>query len=140
MRRFIIVNIGDILDALKVLTSDDAFHIERVDYDEKNFGNIYIVLSSDKQVRIRFINDKGVFWFEIGHAEEWYFAEDVFTLIGAVPVSKNNDIKNYILEMSVLIKNNMPFILEVFNANHVNNTQIKIKTLATKRAMGMFKL
>lgn len=134
------MNIGDFRDALKVLISDDAFHIDRIDYDEKNFGNIYIVLSSNKLVRIRFINDRGVFWCEIGHAGEWYFAEDVFTLIGAVPVSKNKDIINYLSEMAVLIKKNMPFILEAFNANHVNDTHIKIKILATKRAMGMFKL
>jgi hypothetical protein len=134
------MNIDDMIrNALDMLISDGTFQIERIDYDEKNFGNIYVVLSSSKRIYIRFINDRGEFWCEIGHAGEWYFAEDVFTLIGVESVSKNTDIINYVQEMAVLIKANIPSVFQAFSEKYVKDTQIKIKTLATRRAMGMFK-
>lgn len=129
-----------IMNALDVLINDGTFQIDRIYYDEKDFGNICVVLSSNKQINIRFINDRGEFWCEIGYAGEWYFAEDVFTLIGVVSVSKNPDMINYIQEVAALIKKNMPAIFQVFNEKYVKDTQIKIKTLATKRATEMFKL
>jgi hypothetical protein len=134
------MNINDkIRNALDVLISDGTFKIERIDYNENNFGNIYVVLSSNKRTYIRFINDRGEFWCEIGHAGEWYFAEDVFTLIGAESVNKNTDIINYIQEMAALIKVNLHSVFQAFSEKYVKDTQIKIKTLATRRAMGMFK-
>ncbi len=129
-----------IRNALDVLINDGTFQIERIDYDGKNFGNIYVVLSSNKQIYIRFISDRGVFWCEIGYAGEWYFAEDVFTLIGVASVSKSIDIINYIQEMAALIKANILPVFQAFSKKYVKDTQIKIKTLATRRAMGMFKL
>ncbi len=126
-------------NALNVLTSGGVFHIDRIDYDEKNFGNIYVVLSSNNQVDIRFIKDRGVFWCEVGQAGEWYFIEDVFTFIGVTVVNKSNDLIDFIAEMATLIKRNMPQIFQAFNTKNSKDTQIKIKALATKRAMGMFK-
>lgn len=135
------MNIDDMIrNALDVLISDGTFQIDRIDYDEKNFGNMYVVLSSNKQVYIRFIKDRGEFWCEIGHAGEWYFAEDVFTLIGVVCISKNTDIINYITKIAALIKENKPSIFQAFNEKYAKDSQIRIKTLATKRAMRMFKL
>lgn len=134
------MNVEDMVkNALNVLTSGGVFHIDRIDYDEKNFGNIYVVLSSNNQVDIRFIKDRGVFWCEVGQAGEWYFIEDVFTFIGVTVVNKSNDLIDFIAEMATLIKRNMPQIFQAFNAKNSKDTQIKIKALATKRAMGMFK-
>lgn len=134
------MNIEDIRNALDVLISDGTFQIDRIDYDERNFGNIYVVLSSNKRIYVRFIKDRGEFWCEIGHAGEWYFAEDVFTLIGVASVSKNTDLINYIQEMVALIKANITSVFQAFSEKNVKNTQIKIKTLATRRAMGIIKL
>lgn len=134
------MNVEDMVkNALNVLTSGGVFHIDRIDYDEKNFGNIYVVLSSNNQVDIRFIKDRGVFWCEVGQAGEWYFIEDAFTFIGVTVVNKSNDLIDFIAEMATLIKRNMPQIFQAFNAKNSKDTQIKIKALATKRAMGMFK-
>ncbi|MCL4423993.1 MAG: hypothetical protein M1299_04345 [Firmicutes bacterium] len=134
------MNVEDMVkNALNVLTSGGIFHIDRIDYDEKNFGNIYVVLSSNNQVDIRFIKDRGAFWCEVGQAGEWYFIEDVFTFIGVTVVNKSNDLIDFIAEMATLIKRNMPQIFQAFNTKNSKDTQIKIKALATKRAMGMFK-
>ncbi len=134
------MNVEDMVkNALNVLTSGGIFHIDRIDYDEMNFGNIYVVLSSNNQVDIRFIKDRGIFWCEVGQAGEWYFIEDVFTFIGVTVVNKSNDLIDFIAEMATLIKRNMPQIFQAFNTKNSKDTQIKIKALATKRAMGMFK-
>ncbi len=134
------MNVEDMIkNALNLLINDGTFYIDRIDYDEKNFGNIYVVLRSNNQVDIRFIRDRGVFWCELGQAGEWYFIEDVFTFIGATVVNKSNDLIDFIAEMATLIKRNMPQIFQAFNTKNSKDTQIKIKALATKRAMGMFK-
>ncbi len=125
--------------ALNTLTNDGTFYVDRINYDEKGFGNIYVVLKSTNQVDIRFIKDRGVFWCEVGQAGEWYFIEDVFTLIGVPIVNKSNDLIDFIAEMATLIKRNIPQIFQVFDVKNLEDTQIKIKALATKRAMGMFK-
>lgn len=135
------MNTNDIIKkALDVLLRDSTFQIDRIDYDEKNFGNIYVVLSSNELIYIRFIKDRGEFWCEIGNAGEWYFAEDVFAVIDVVYVSKNTDIINYITEIATLIKENILSIIQVFSEKYVKDTQIKIKKLAIKRAMEMFNL
>ena len=126
-------------NALNAFTNDGTFYINQIDYDEKNFGNIYVVLSSNNQVDIRFIKDRGVFWCEVGQAGEWYFIEDVFTFVGVSVANKSNDLTDFIAEMATLIKSNISKIFQAFNAKNSKDTQIKIKSLATKRAMGMFK-
>lgn len=134
------MNVEDMAkNALNTLTNDGTFYIDQIDYDEKNFGNIYIVLSSNNQVDIRFIKDRGVFWCEVGQAGEWYFIEDVFTFIGVPVVSKSNNLIDFIAEMATLIKRNITKIFQAFNAKNSKDTQMKIRALATKRAMGMFK-
>ena len=134
------MNVEDMVkNALNALTNDGTFYINQIDYDEKNFGNIYVVLSSNNQVDIRFIKDRGVFWCEVGQAGEWYFIEDVFTFVGVSVANKSNDLTDFIAEMATLIKSNISKIFQAFNAKNSKDTQIKIKSLATKRAMGMFK-
>lgn len=125
--------------SLDALTSGGIFHINRIDYDEKNFGNINALLSSNNQVDIRFIKDRGVFWCEVGQAGQWYFIEDVCAFIGVTVLKESNDFINYITEMSDLIRLNIAQIFDVFNTENSKDTQRKIKALATKRAMGMFK-
>lgn len=127
-------------NALNTLTNTGNFGVDRVYYDEKNFGNIIAVLtSSNKQVDIRFIKDRGEFWCEVGQAGQWYFIEDVCTFIGISVVNKSNDFIDYIAEIANIIKANMNQILQAFDTKNLKDTQIKIKALATKRAMGMFK-
>lgn len=134
------MNVEDMIkNALNPLTNDGIFYIDRVDYDEKNFGNIYVVLSSNNQIDIRFIKDRGVFRCEVGQAGEWYFIEDVLTLIGVTIANKSTDLVDFITEMATLMKRNISRIFQAFNAQNSKDTQIKIKALATKRAMGMFK-
>lgn len=127
-------------NTLNVLVEDGAFQIDQIEYDKRNFGNVCVVLSSNEQVRIRLIKDRGTFWCELGQVGEWYYIEDVFTLIGDAFVNESDDFIDFIEETAALIKMNMPQISQLFNAKNLKDTQIKIKELATKRAMGMFKL
>ena len=128
-----------IRNAFNILISEGNFIIDRIVYDEKSFGNICVNLSSAKKVNIRFIKDRGVFWCEVGQEGEWFFIEDVFTFMGVDVVIKSDDMIGFIEEMSTLIKNNTPRLFEAFNAQNSENTQFKIKALAKKRALGMFK-
>lgn len=134
------MNIGDMLEkAFVTLTNDGTFHIDRIDYDEENFGNICVVLSSNNQVDIRFINDRGVYWCEVGQAGEWYFIDDVFALTGITFVNESDDMFNFMTRMAILIRRNIPEISRAFNPKNSEDTKTKIKTLAKKRAMGMLK-
>jgi hypothetical protein len=135
------MNIEDMIrNALKVLTSDGTFQIDRINYDEKNFGNVFAILNSNNQVDIRFIKDRGDFWCEVGQGGEWYFIEDVFSLIGVAVANKSSDFIDFTAEMSALIRKNVTQIFQAFNSKNSKDTQSKIKALAIKRAMGMFKL
>lgn len=134
------MNLNDeFIEAVEALTIDGTFHIDRIEYDEKNFGNVLAVLNSKNQVDIRFIKDRGDFWCEVGQTGEWYFIEDVFTLIGIAFVRKSSDFIDFTTEISALIEKAKPHIFNAFNAKNSKDTQSKIKALATKRAMGMFK-
>ncbi|MGB7606758.1 MAG: hypothetical protein WBL93_14905 [Lutisporaceae bacterium] len=135
------MNVEDmILNSLKVLTSDGTFRVNRIEYNEKNFGNVFAILNSNNQVDIRFVKDRGDFWCELSQAGEWYFIEDVFALIGVAVVNKSGDFIDFTAEMSALIKMNITQIFQAFNVNNSKDTQSKVKVLATKRVMGMLKL
>ncbi len=129
-----------IRNSLNILTSDGTFHIDRIGYEERNFGNAFVVLNSKNQVDIRFIKDKGDFWCEIGQTGEWYFIEDVFAFIGVTFVNSSTDFISFTAETATLIKKNIPQIFQAFNTNNSKDTHSKVKALATKRAFGMFNL
>ena len=130
---------GSIMDALSELTNDGTFNLERIDYDENNFGNICVLLSSDNNFSIRFIKDKGVFWGEVGQAGDWYFIEDVLNLLGSSAENKCDMFTDYMSKTSNLIRLNMSLISHAFNSTESQEIQNRIKELATKRALGMLK-
>lgn len=121
------------------LTDEGIFSIEKFDFDEKHFGNFCIELTSSKQVNIRFIRDRGTVWCEAGRAGEWYFIEDVFTLIGTDFVVEKSEVNEFLRYMSgLLIKYNSE-VMNVLDAKNIDDTHVKIKKIATERALGMFK-
>lgn len=127
-----------IKNALSELTNDGTFHIEKLIYDEKAFGNSLVILSSNEQVDIRFTNDRGIFWCEIGQAKEWYFIEDVFLIIGIKAAITSTDFIGMVTEISKTIKKNATQIFRAFDSKHCKETQSKVRTIAKKRAMSMF--
>jgi len=129
-----------IKNAFNELISDGTFFVEQIDYNNINFGNSLVILRSNYQVNIRFISDRGTFWCEVGQMNEWYFIEDVFAVIEKSLEIKSTDFIDYITEISVLIKKNLPQIFLMFNSDNVVETKIKIKEIARKRVMEMFKL
>lgn len=134
------MNLENIIrDALNELTKGGTFQIDRIDYDEKNFGNIIAVLRSNNQVDIRLIRDKGIIWCEVGKSGQWYFIEDVCALIGVAFVNSSSDFIDYTKKIVDVIKANEAHIFEAFNNKNSKDIQTKIKAIATQRAMGMFK-
>lgn len=129
-----------IRNALNELINEGTFCVEQIDYNIINFGNIVVVLRSDYQVNIRFISDRGTFWCELGKMNEWYFIEDVFAVIEESLEIQSTDFIDFITEISVLIKKNLPQIFLMFNSDNVLETRIKINEIARKRVMGMFKI
>lgn len=133
------MNIEDtIRNTLNSQISDGTFRIERIDYDEKNFGNICVLLSSNRQINLRFIKDKGVYWCEVGQDGEWFYLEDVLTLIGESFSNSSEEFMEFIADIITLIKKNMSQISQPFDENNFLETKIKIKEIATNRAMQMF--
>ncbi len=121
------------------LTDEGLFSVEKFDFDEKNFGNFCIELTSSKQVHIRFLRDRGTVWCEAGRAGEWYFIEDVFRLIGAEFVAEKSEINEFLRYMSgLLIKYNSE-VMNILDAKNIDDTHVKIKKLATERALGILK-
>jgi hypothetical protein len=126
--------------ALDILIKDSDFRISGIDYNERNFGNTYIVLSSVYQLDLRFIMERGLFWCEIGKAGEWFFLEDIFTLLGLTELDSSTDFNFFIQKMAKLIRNNLNQILKLFDESGFFTTKIMIKEIATKRAKEMFGL
>ena len=127
-------------DALYTLTNDGTFHIDLISYDEKHFGNVLIVLSSNNRVDIRFINDRGIFSCDVGQAGEWFFIEDLFAVIGVTFAVNSDDLIDFIARMAYFIKSIIPQIFQAFNTENYNDTLIKIKAIENKRVMDMFGL
>ena len=134
-------------NALSELTSGGLFDLIQIDYDEKNFGNICILLKSSKNLEIKFIKDKGVFWCEIGQAGDWFFIEDVFNAIEhpmgysiEYPIEYNGEgFIDYLNEISSLLTQNLQLIFHIFNSTESEKIQNRIKEFAKKRAIEMFK-
>ena len=134
------VDESTIKNALVRVMEYGHFSIKQIKFDEINFGNICIELVSSNHVELRFIRDKGTFWCELGKNGEWYFIEDVFTLIGIdTPVKKDDEIVEFLMYMSNLIANSITCIFSAFDEKKLNETKIRIKTIATERAICNFK-
>jgi hypothetical protein len=133
------MNVQSIIrDALKELTKSGTFWIDRIDYDEKNFGNVVAVLRSNSQVNVRFIKDKGNFWCELWQSEQWYFIEDVCALIGVAFAINSSDFADYTKKTAEMINTNITLIFETFSERNSKVKQVNIQKIAAKRALEMF--
>ncbi len=121
------------------LTDEGIFSIKKFDFDEKTFGNFCIELTSGKQVNIRFIRDRGTVWCEAGRDGEWYFIEDVFRLIGTDFVADKSEVNEFLRYMSGLLVKNISEVMNVLDVKNIDDTHVKIKKIATERALGVFK-
>lgn len=128
-----------LINNIAELTGEGLFSIKKFDFDEKNFGNFCIDLTSSKQVSIRFIRDRGTFWCEVGRDGEWYFIEDVFCLIGTDFVAEKSEVYEYLRYMSGLLLKNISQIMNVLDAKNFDDTHVNIKKIATERVSRMFK-
>lgn len=130
---------GSQINNIAELTDEGLFSIKKFDFDEKSFGNFCIDLTSGKQVNIRFIRDRGTVWCEAGRDGEWYFIEDVFRLIGTDFVAEKSEVNEYLRYMSGLLIKNISEVMNVLDAKNIDDTHVKIKKIATERALGMYK-
>lgn len=130
---------GMIENALDALTEDGIFCITQLYYDEENFGNVYVEVSSNNKVLARFIKDRGTYWCEIGYAGEWYLIEDIFTLLGVPSNIKSNDFINFISEIAVSLSGYVPQIFRAFSPKRRADTKTKIGKLAGRRSIDSFK-
>lgn len=121
------------------LTDEGLFSIDKFDFDEKRFGNFCIQLTSSKLVNIRFVRDRGTVWCEAGRAGEWYFIEDIFRLIGIDFVAEKSEVYEFLRHMSGLLIKHYSEVMSVLDAKNIDDTHVKIKKIATERALGMFK-
>lgn len=121
------------------LTDKGKFSLKKYDFDEKYFGNFCIELTSTNQVNIRFIRDRGTFWCEVGRDGEWYFIEDVFRLIGTDYVADKSEVNEFLSYMLVMLIKNINEVMNLFDIQNIADTHVRIKKIATERALGMFK-
>lgn len=128
-----------ITNALYPLIHDGAFEIHQIEYDEKNFGDTYVLLGSNNQIKVRFIKDKGIFWSEIGQDNKWYFIEDVFTYIKVPFISERDDFIVFISGIAELLNENASKVLKAFNQENSKRTHDRIENIAFQRALEMFK-
>ncbi|WMJ23170.1 hypothetical protein RBG61_00500 [Paludicola sp. MB14-C6] len=128
-----------LIENIVELTNKGNFSLQKFDFDEKNFGNFCIALTCNKQVNIRFIRDRGTVWCEAGRDGEWYLIEDVFRLIGTEFISEKSETIEFLSYMSGILMKNISKVMDVFDANNIADTHVKIKKIATERALEMFK-
>ena len=129
---------NSIAKALDVILSEGKFSLERIIYDEQNFGNIYIVLSSKDMINIRFVRDRGTFKCDMGHAGEWYSMEDVFEVIGITFSNDQNEFLDYVAGTVFLIESHLALILNMFSPSNVKKTILKLEEMGITRANRLF--
>ena len=127
-----------IKNSLRGLTDGGVFHVDSVIYDKENFGNVVVVLRSNKRVDIRLVKDRGSFWCEIGQNGQWYFVEDIFTLMEIEDIRKSSEFGEYIEETASLLRINTDQIIQAFNADNLKDTRSRVKAIANQRVMKMF--
>ena len=128
---------NEVKNALIELTKDGTFKIEQIVYDEKNFGNVIVEISSYKNLNIRFIKDKGYIWCELSKFQEWFNADDVFAVLGFQTQQIAKDMIDAISNISAQINGNLISIFEAFDEKNIKETKKKIEKVATKRSMGL---
>ena len=128
-----------LIKSIYKLTDKGTFTIKKFDFDEKNFGNFCIELTSNKQVNIRFLRDRGTVWCEVGREGDWFLVEDVFKLIGIDFVSDKSEVNDFLNYISVLFIKNFSEVMIILDAKNIADTRVKIKKIATERALEMFK-
>lgn len=129
-----------LIENIVELTDKGSFSLQKFDFDEKNFGNFCIVFTSSKKVNVRFIRDRGTFWCEVGRDGEWYFIEDIFRLIGKDFAIEKNEVNDFLSYTSGMIIENITEVMNVFDSQTKTDIHVKIKKIATERALGMFKI
>ena len=129
---------NEVKNALAELTNDGTFKIKQLVYDDKNFGNVIVEISSYNNLNIRFVKDRGDISCELGKFDEWFWIDDVFSVLGVQTKQIEKDIIDFISNISVQIKQNLPGIFKAFDEYNIKNTKSKIKDIAIKRVMGQF--
>ena len=129
---------SQVKSALTELINDGTFEIKKIVYDDKNFGNSIVEICSYKNLNIRFVKDKGDVSCEIGKFGEWYWIDDVFSIIGVKARQIEKDMIDAISNTSAQIKPNLPSVFKVFDEKNISVTKKKLKSVATKRVMGLF--
>jgi hypothetical protein len=127
-------------DAVRILTSGRLFYIEQIIYDKENFGNIDVVLKS-ADINIRFIRDRGDVWCQLGipdQKKEWFFLEDVLTIIGIQVEPFDNEIFEMMTKLSKIISDNIDLITQAFNKNNFYATRRKLKEMPKGRISDIF--
>jgi len=127
-----------IMNTLNVFTADSAFCVNAINYDERSFGNIYIEMHSCNQVGVRIINDRGVFWCEVGKSGEWHFIEDVFKVFDIEIKSVSLDFIAYLIETANLLNTNIDKVHQAFDDENIEVTKAKVKAIAIKRVAENF--
>lgn len=128
----------EIIDALEELTRNGIFEIENMVFDEKNFGNMMVLLKSNANFYIRFIRDRGDVWCELGSSEqtrEWFGINDIMSIIGLQVEVHGKDLVKVINKTTNIMNQNFPKIDEAFSEEHFPETRNNLKVLATKRMM-----
>ena len=127
-----------IVKALDAILNEEKFCIEQIIYDEQNFGNIYIVLSSKDMINIRFVRDRGTFKCDMGHAGEWYSMEDIFEVIGITFSNDQREFLDYVAGSVFLIESHLALILNMFSPSNVKKTILKLEEIEITRANRLF--
>jgi hypothetical protein len=122
-----------IQNAVTELTNDGEFFIDSIDYNEEAFGNMCVILKSNKQINIRFVRDRGTLFCSLGYADKWYFIEDVFFVIGEMFLNDRTEFTDYIAKTSSLIKSNIVQIFCAFSDKHIESTLKTFEMLSSKR-------
>ena len=132
-------DINQIKNTLTTLTNNNSvLEVDKIKYDEKNFGNYLVIIKLRKTIDILFIKDKGDFWCEIGRNNDKFFIEDFFTVVGINPIKTPQKFADMITETSTEIIKHLAKIEEAFNDTNFKVTNKKVVEYAAIRTLGRF--
>ena len=92
-------------------SKNKKFKICDLKIDDKNFGNVFLLLELNEKIQIKFVKDRVDQWCELGDFHEWFPIENVFEKIKIDEEIKTTDFIFLITGILDLVDKNFEKIL-----------------------------
>lgn len=124
--------------AVNVLVDQNRFEIKNIHRADNNFGNFTVDLVKKDAFNVRFINDRGQLWCDIGIGADWVLLSDVLNVLGVnFTYDLSDNCYNNMKKISLVIHNHYDLLKNAMGGKNYVNTVKRIEEIKEKRAEEM---